>query len=164
MRIAPFKPWITLIPPAEGDAEAPEGVRVKFVPASKPLRMAAARAASRTLDKLGIDPATIIDAELSEDEIMAVFAATDEASRALIRLGALGSDTPEWKGVLDEAGNPLPLTAETLEWALLNDAFFEAADRLYVQAAAAKDAEKNGFAASPNGTGAAATRGSDTAS
>lgn len=164
MRIAPFKPWITLIPPAEGDTDAPEGVRVKFAPASKPLRMTAARAAQRTLDKLGIDPATMIDGELSDDQILAVFSATDEASRALIRMGALASDAPEWKGVLDEEGNPLPLNAETLEWALLDDAFFEAADRLYVQAAASKDAEKNASAASPNGTGVAGTKDSDTAS
>lgn len=163
MRIAPFQPWITLIPPEKGDTDAPEGVCVKFAPASKPMRMAAARAAARSLERLGIDPGELTGRELTEDEIMAVFAAGDEAARALIRLGALADPNPEWKGVLDLDGKPLELNADTLEWAMLDDAFFEAADRLYVRPAAAKDREKNGSAASPNGTGEAATPGKDIA-
>lgn len=163
MRIGPFQPWHPLIPPVEGDTDAPEGICVKFAPASKRMRMAAARAAARSLERLGIDPGGLTGRELSEDEIVAVFEAGDEASRALIRLGALTDPNPEWKGMLDLDGQPLPLNAETLEWALLNDAFFEAADRMYVQPSAAKDREKNALSASPNGIGEAATPGKPTA-
>lgn len=164
MRIAPFKPWLTLIPPVENDQDAPNGVRVKFAPPTKPMRMAAARAAQKALARLGLDPAELGGRELDEDEMIAVFEASDEASRALIRLGVLSAEVPEWEGMLDLDGKPLQLDAETLEWALLNDEFFSAADALYVQPAAAKDREKNGSSASSNGIGEAGTTGSDTAS
>lgn len=164
MRISAYQPWHTLIEPTEGDTVAPNGVRIKLAFPSKPMRMAAARAARKTLDRLGFDGDALSGRDLSEDELVAVFEASDEASRALIRLGALKDANPEWEGLVDADDKPVPLNAETLEWALNDDAFFEAADRLYVQPASARDREKNGSPASPNGIGEAATPASDIAS
>lgn len=142
MRISAYQPWHTLIEPIAGDKVAPNGVRIKFAFPSKPMRMAAARAARKTLDRLGFDGDALSGRELSEDELVAVFEASDEASRALIRLGALKDAHPEWDGLVDADDKPVPLNAETLEWALNDEAFFEAADRLYVQPASARDREK----------------------
>lgn len=163
MRIAAYDPWHTLIEPVENDTTAPNGVRIKLAYPSRPMRMAAARAAQKALARLGFDASDVAGRDLDEDEIVAVFEASDEASRALIRLGALKDPVPEWEGLVDVSDKALPLTAETLEWALHDESFFEAADRLYVQPAAARDREKNASAASPTGIGEAETPDSDTA-
>lgn len=147
--------WLTLIPAAGKDP----AVRARFAPITRAMKRKAARA-SRAVWGDGPVPAD----ELSDAELDALYDAGEAASRALIRFGLLDQPEPAWEGIGDAAGKPLPVTEETVEMALDEDRFFEAADRLYVQPAAFRDAEKNGSPASPNGTGEAGTRARATAS
>lgn len=151
--------WITLIAPIEGDRKAPRGVRAKFAPVTRKMRRKAARASREVLG--GID----ITAEgLTDDEIDTMLDAGEAASRALIRIGLLDQERPEWEGLFGADGKPAPVTPENVDLALEDEQFFTAADRLYVLAAADRDREKNGLSASPNGTGEAGTPVKGTAS
>lgn len=160
MRFSKPEPfWLTLIPPAAGDEEAPNGVRAKFAPMTRAMRRRAARAARAAAGELP-DPG----AELTPEMEDALYAAGEVSSAMLIRLGLIECKVPEWEGVLDQDGAPLPLTEDTVDIVLANEEFLEAAERAYLLPIFERDAEKNGYSASPNGTGEAGTPASDIAS
>lgn len=162
MRLHAKEPkWLTLIEPVPGDKEAPRGVRVKCAHVGRSIKRKAARASQKAL--AGIDLSDR-ERELSDADVDALYEAGDVSSRELIRLAILDQGTPEWDGVLDAKGKPLPVTAEAVELALDDEDFFEAADRLIVMPAAERDREKNALSASPSGIGEAGTPARDTAS
>lgn len=140
--------WLILV---EAAGEQP-AVRVKFRPVNRTMRRHASYAASEAAGVVpGQDPAELSLYKLIE--------AGEVGAEELIRAGIV-----EWEGIVDEAGAPLPVTAEAIEMFLDDEALFAAARRLYADPAAQRVREKNGSSASPNGIGEAETAGSDTAS
>lgn len=127
--------WETILPAV--------GVRVRFLPITIKAVRAARRAVAMALTE-------------NEEDIEE---AGDALSRELLRRGIA-----EWEGVCDLSGTALPVTAESIELFLADPTAYEAADRAYVRPWADREREKNGFAGSPNGTGAAETPAKDTAS
>lgn len=149
--------WIELIP-ARGD-KPPVEVLFPPQPSAKALRKA--RDAARVGLRAGGSDA-MLDAG-------------DAFSRELIRYSIV-----DWRGIGDETEEPITPThdAETLDpetgavvsiapgtiSAFLNEPrLFEAADRLFVVPWAQRDAEKNGYAPSPDGISAGAMPVDDTA-
>ena len=142
------------------------GGEVLFDPIDRIMMRRARRAA---LAKLKRDEGEESDANAAEqlEEL------GDALSEELILAGAR-----DWRNVaqqvLGEDGTPvlkdgqpvfvpLPFTAENLALSLTDPIIFDAFDAAYVVPFASRERAKNGSAASPNGTGAAATQGSDTA-
>jgi len=112
------------------------GVRLQLLPLTTAL-MVATRA----------DPAVqALDADASNDTRAAVFAAA-LARRAIV----------DWEGVGDEAGHVLEISPEGIDALLSLLPIFEAFNLLYSAPGLFLDAEKNGFAPSPNGPSAGAT-------
>lgn len=147
----------------KGDAWTPVmGAEVLFAPIDRPMLMRARRAARAVSASDGVDDGTSAVDMLEE--------MGDAMSRALIVEG-----TRDWRGVClmadeadDGAGEALPFSAENLAMALADPMTFEAFDEAYVVPFVTAERERaepgNAFAASQNGTGAAATPDSDTAS
>jgi hypothetical protein len=148
--------WLTLIPATGKDP----AVRAKFAPITRAMRRKAAQAVRGQIG--GLD-ASIPTAQLSDEDFNRLLDAGEAGSRELIRCALLDQPEPGWEGIGDESGQPLPVNEETVEMALDNDRFFEAADRLFVLPESKRDAEGNASAVSPGGTGEAATPASDTA-
>ncbi len=147
----------------QGDVWTPVlGAEVLFAPIDRTMLMRARRAAR-----------AVSTAEPDDDGTSAIDMLEemgDAMSRALIVEGA-----KDWRGVClmadegDEgAGEPLPFSAENLAMALADPVTFEAFDQAYVIPFVTAEREReepgNAFAASQNGTGAAATPDSDIAS
>jgi hypothetical protein len=147
----------------KGDAWTPVmGAEVLFAPIDRPMLMRARRAAR-----------AVSAAEADDDGTSAIDMLEemgDAMSRALIVEGVR-----DWRGVClmaDDAdsgvGEDLPFSAESLAMALADPVTFEAFDAAYVVPFVTAERERaepgNAFAASQNGTGAAATPDSDIAS
>lgn len=129
--------WLELFPALGGEP----AVEVQFAPIAVPDVRAARRALADAFDH---DP---------EDTV----AAGDALSRELIRRGLR-----DWRGVGGLDGKPLDPADPAHVAAFLNDhRTFEAADRMYVVPWLHRDAEGNGWSASPNGTGEAEMRAAD---
>jgi hypothetical protein len=138
------------------------GAEVLFAPIDRSMLMRARRAAR-----------TVSASEPDDDGTSAIDMLEemgDAMSRALITEGA-----QDWRGVClmadesdDGAGESLAFSAENLAMALADPVTFEAFDDAYVVPFMTAEREReepgNAFAASPNGTGAAAMPDSDTAS
>lgn len=147
------------------------GASVLFAPIDRPMLMRARRATR-----------AVSVAEADDDGTSAIDMLEemgDAMSRALITEGTQG-----WRDVasqqFDDAGEPvltaggnpvfdlLPFTPENLAIVLSDPVTFEAFDAAYVVPFVTAEREReepgNASAASPNGTGAAATQDSDTAS
>lgn len=150
--------------PAEaGWQDVLPGVRVRFAPIGIKDVRAARRAVAAAL-------------QIDESDIES---AGDALSLELLRRGIL-----DWEGVGNAEGEPLtpqtpvpvfledglraldatdrPATEAAVELALRDPCLFEALDRVYVRPWSLREAEKNGFAGSRNGT--SATPASNTAS
>lgn len=112
------------------------GLRLKVAPLTTAL-MVAARA----------DPALAALPETASTEEMALAMA-----KAVARLAVL-----DWKGVGDELGEPLPLSAAGIDALLDVWPVFEAFQSQYVARGLMLDAEKNVSAPSPTGPSAGAT-------
>jgi hypothetical protein len=140
----PGPEWLTLIP-AAGKVPA---VRGQFAPASRSMKRRAQHEARKGIDGATVDLLDVCDlADIG-----------DAFSRSLIRQALLA-----WEGIGDVDGKPIEVTPEAVELFLADERLFEAADALYVMPIVLRDREKNGYAASPNGTGKAATPAKDTA-
>ena len=112
------------------------GVRLLLLPLTTAL-MVAARS----------DPAVrVLAADASNDERAAVFAAA-LARRAIV----------DWDGVGDADGNVLEVSPEGIDALMSLYPIYEAFNLLYSAPGLFLDAEKNGFAPSPNGPSAGAT-------
>lgn len=147
----------------KGEAWTPVmGAEVLFAPIDRPMLMRARRAA-RAVSAADTDDDGTSAIDMLEEM-------GDAMSRALITEGA-----QDWRGVClmadegdDGAGEPLQFSAENLAMALADPVTFEAFDAAYVVPFVTAEREReepgNAFAASPNGTGAAATQDSDTVS
>jgi len=152
----PEPEWKTLIPAQDGRP----AVRVLFAPVgAKALRLA--RRAVADVIRSGL-------ADTNE-------VAGDAFTEAMVRAGML-----EWEGIVDDDGNPLQPTPDietfddegnvtgieygTVSAFLSEPRLVEASDREYVLPWARRDAEKNGYAPSLNGTSAGAMPEPNTAS
>jgi hypothetical protein len=136
------------------------GAQVLFAPID---RQALRRARRAALASLGRDEHEGEDAAPAEEQLADL---GDALSHALLMHGII-----DWKDVClmadgddDSAGETLDCTDENKAMILADPLTFEAFDAAYVVPFAARERVKNGSAASPNGTGAAATEGGDTAS
>lgn len=134
-------------------------VRVRFAPVTPGMKRRAKHAAGKALG----------DADIKAMDVLELADIGDVFSRELLRLAIV-----EWDGVGDADGNPVEITPPlderlktsdkadrptgTIDLFLAHDEMFEAADRLYVMPIVDRDREKNASAASPSGTGEAATR------
>lgn len=116
--------------------ELGHGVRLRVGPLTTSL-MAAARS----------DPAVTSLPEGASNETIAVAMA-----KALARLVVL-----DWEGVGDEAGEPVPVTAEGIDALLDILPLFEAFQLRYVSKGLLLEEEKNASAPSASGTSAGAT-------
>lgn len=144
--------WLTLIPTA-GKQPA---VAILVAPIDRKMKRKVARATRGLVP--AIDPA-IQMSDIPPEIWDQLEDAGEAATVATLREGIL-----DWKGLAGADGKPLPFTPENLEAFIEDDVLFEAADRLYVKPAALRSAEGNGFAASLNGIGKAATPAIATAS
>lgn len=149
--------WLELIP-ARGDKPP---VEVLFPPLPTPLALRRARVACREI--------------MAKGGAFALDMGGDAFSRELIRHSILA-----WRGIVDQNqvaiapthdvvipgddGEEPTIERGTISAFLAEPRLFEAADRVFVIPFVERDAEKNGFAPSPNGTSAGATKASDTAS
>lgn len=150
-RKEPF--WLTLFEAGEIGAEEP-AVRILVRPVDRPMRRAAARASRPALEGVDFQAEQFADVDL-----LRMVEAGELGAEELLRNGIV-----DWEGVGDAAGKPVPATPENIELALADDQFFTRAEERYVKEAAKRDREKNGLAASPNGTGEAAIPANGTAS
>ena len=135
------------------------GAQVLFAPIDRTAMRRARRAA---LQALGRDEREGADAASPEEQLEEL---GDALSHALLMQGIV-----DWKDVCvmadgDDAGpgEVLPCTEENKALVLSDPITFDAFDAVYVMPFAARERAKNGSAASPNGTGAAATGESGTA-
>jgi len=145
---APESGWKDLLP----------GVRVRFLPISRKMVRAARSACRQALQNA---PNDIIEA-------------SDELTAAMLRLGiaewaGIGDQNEQLLGpadlvpVIGDDGNPAkdhdgePVMQAAVELFIANTDCFEAAERIYVQPWLDRDREKNGSAASSNGTSTEAT-------
>lgn len=142
---------------AEGEEPA---VRVRLLPIEGWMTRRAAQLAVRERG----------EGEVDEIPAMRLLDAGDVYTRELLRLAVA-----EWEGVGDAIGAPVDVTPPldvrratfddpdrprgTVDLFLAMREMLDAGDRLYVRPYVERAAPKNGSAASPNGTGAAATRG-----
>jgi hypothetical protein len=144
------------------------GAEILFAPINVGMLRRARRAALKTLNR---DEGEQSEADAAEqlEEL------GDALSEALIMAGAR-----DWRDVMrqvvDEEGEPilgadkqprfepLPFTAENLAATISDPVVFEAFDEAYVMPFAKRERAKNVSAASPSGTGAAATQGKGTVS
>jgi hypothetical protein len=132
----------------EPDAAAIPGFRIKVLPVTVAMILAARAAGSEAFRK-----ATIGESENRQVETNIAF------SRAIAHLGIV-----EWEGVVGEASEPAPLTLEALDAALDDWRVFDFVDKYYVAPALMREDEKNVSAPSPGGTGGAKTPAKGTAS
>lgn len=166
MLIAPRKPvgpeWRTIM-----------GAQFLFAPIDRLMMRRARRAAIQKLRAAGRDAPT--DADSDEDPAAQLEELGDALSEALIVEGLR-----DWRDVsvqrVDDDGNPvltddkqpifdpLPFTPDNLAIVLSDVVTFDAIDGDYVMPFAARERAKNGFAASPIGTGEAVTPAANTAS
>lgn len=149
-------------PATEGEPEA----HVVMAPITSAMRRRANHAYKRQLGDYS-DP--------SELDLDRMLDATEAYAFELVRLGMVG-----WGGIGDAGGEPVALTPDretrfktakdddrptgTIDQLLADEEVFELIAGAYARPDMQRQAEKNGFAASPSGTGGAATRGSATAS
>lgn len=136
------------------------GAQFLFAPIDRKALRRARRAALKALGRDEHEAETEASAEEQIEDL------GDALSFALLMAGIL-----DWKDVClmadgDDAtaGETLPCTDENKALILADPITFDALDAVYVVPFAARERAKNGSAASPNGTGAAATEGSDTVS
>lgn len=119
------------------------GARFCFAPITKPMARRARVAAAKAVEP---QRATLSDVEFGE-------ALGDAYSEELIVAGLV-----DWEGVGDAEGNPLPCTEAHKRMLVADPACFDRLDAHYVLPFALRIAEGNASPASPNGTGAGATR------
>jgi len=123
-----------------------DGVRAQF----RPITRAAVRAARRVAG-------AILVADPEDDEIK--HQSGEAYSAELIRRGLIA-----WEGIADRTGKKaLAFTPEGVEEFIADAALFEAADQKYVMPFVLKEAEKNGFSGSRDGTSAGRTPAKRTA-
>lgn len=166
MLIAPRKPigpeWRTIM-----------GAQFLFAPIDRLMMRRARRAAIKKLRDSG--RAAQAEADSDADPAAQLEELGDALSEALIMEGL-----QDWRDVsvqrVDDDGkpvltddkqpifDPLPFTPENLAVVLSDVVTFDAIDGDYVMPFAARERAKNGFAASPSGTGGAATPAANTAS
>ncbi len=135
------------------------GAQVLFAPIDRQALRKARRAALKSLGRDEHEGAETASAEEQLEEL------GDALSYALLMNGVL-----DWKDVCEMAdgddagaGKPLTCTDENKAMVLSDPITFDAFDAVFVMPFAARERAKNGSAASPNGTGAAATEESGTA-
>lgn len=135
------------------------GAQVQFAPIDRTMLRRARRAA---LKALGRDEHEGSDAASAEDQLEEL---GDALSYALLMQGIL-----DWRDVCEMvdgddagAGTALACTDENKAMVLSDPITFDAFDAVYVVPFAARERAKNASAASPSGTGAAATGASNTA-
>lgn len=141
------------------------GASILFDPIDRPMMRRARRAALKALARPEEDETVDVDPVVQLEDL------GDALSLALIREGAR-----DWRDVaiklLNEDGDPvlidgdpvfdvLAFTPENLDMLLTDPVIFDAIDAVYVMPFAQRERAKNGFAASPNGTGVAAMPGAD---
>ena len=149
LKLQPTEPeWLGPIPGADDDPRPflLPGVRVRFAPIGPKAFRAAGQACVKVLTSAeeGAEP----DNEEASDAI----------AREVIVRGIV-----EWEGIGDEDGEPLAVS-DAAKAAFIGDArTFLAAEAAYVTPFLLRDAEKNGSAGSPPGTGTKATPAPDTA-
>jgi len=135
------------------------GGEILFAPIDRALVRRARRAAMKALgrDEHGPEPVGSAD-----DVTIMLEDLGDALSHAMILEGAR-----DWRGAVqatdDGQFEPIPFSRDALADLLADPVYFDALDAAYVLPYAMREREKNGFAASPNGTGEAATLESDTA-
>ncbi|WP_052507860.1 hypothetical protein [Sphingomonas hengshuiensis] len=130
--------------PAQGARPA---VGVQALPVSRAMKRAAYAASSAVL--AGMDEAAMLASPEKAGEAGEAF------GTALLRARIVG-----WDGIADREGKvAVPFSPEALEAFLDDEALYEAAYAALVMPVILRDAEKNGLAPSPNGTGAGATPG-----
>lgn len=124
----------------------------------RPFLISGVRMAFRPIDDDGFDEAkAAMVAALAESGDEA--AALKAAQRVLLRRGiAL------WQGIGDRDGKPIPPSPEAIESAIRDPRIADPAAGVYVTPFLLWDAEGNGSAGSPSGTGAAAMPARDIAS
>lgn len=133
--------------PAQGARAA---VGVKALPVTRAMKRAAYAASSAVL--AGMDADAIAAAPEKAGEAGEAFGTT------LLRARIVG-----WDGLADLDGEAVPFSPEALAAFLDDETLFEAAYGKLVMPVILRDAEKNGLAPSPNGIGAGAMPGIDTA-
>lgn len=135
------------------------GGEILFAPIDRALVRRARRAAMKALgrDEHGPEPVGSAD-----DVTIMLEDLGDALSHAMILEGAC-----DWRGAVQAIGDgqfePIPFSRDALADLLADPVYFDALDAAYVLPYAMREREKNGFAASPNGTGEAATPESGTA-
>jgi hypothetical protein len=144
--LEPWPRWITLFDAADGRP----AVRVLFARPSRSLKRRAQRAAAELLGE-------IVEGE--ERDPFDLADAGDAFSEDMLRRAIL-----DWEGIGDAKGKVLPVTPESIELFIADQALLDRADELYVLPELRRDAEKNASSALSAGTGRAATPESATAS
>lgn len=137
------------------------GAEILFDPIDRPMMRRARRAALKALQRPDDEEEGDVDPVVQLEDL------GDALSFALIVEGAR-----DWRDVaigrLDEHDQPvlidgepvfdvLTFSRENLEMLLTDPVIFDAIDAVYVMPFAQRERAKNGFAASPNGTGGVAT-------
>ncbi len=147
------------------------GAKVLFAPIDRKMMRRARRSAIAAMGRDEHGP----DAD-GEDAVHELGDIGDAISFALIMAGALDWDPmtvatarldADGSAALDENDQPifdaLPFSTQNLANLLADPVIFDAFDTTYVMPFARRERAKNGFAASPNGTGEAATAAHDIA-
>lgn len=135
------------------------GGEILFAPIDRALVRRARRIA---LDSLGRDEHGPEPIGSADDVTTMLEDLGDALSHAMILEGAR-----DWRGAVqatdDGEFEPIPFSRDALADMLSDPVYFDALDAAYVLPYATREREKNGSAASPNGTGEAATPASNTA-
>lgn len=141
------------------------GASILFDPIDRPMMRRARRAALKALSRPEEDETVDVDPVVQLEDL------GDALSLALIVEGVR-----DWRDVavkqVDEDGNAILVDGEpvfetlafsrvALDMLLTDPVIFDAIDAVYVMPFAQRERAKNGFAASPNGTGVAATPAAD---
>jgi hypothetical protein len=137
--VPPEPRWITIEPAKDGKP----AFEMLFAPVGKSMRRRAMRAAREEFPDIGID------AENADIDIL--LDGVDAQSRHLIRLAAR-----DWRGVSGtETGEPVPFSSDALDAAIADEdsGFFDMVEAAWIEPMRARQMEKNGLSALPNGTG-----------
>ncbi len=138
-----------IAPPEPFWLDFAEGVRVRFRPVSRTSVRAARRAVRETF--LGVEDDARESTEVMES-------AGSDFAASLIARGII-----EFEGIAGPDGEALQATPEGIECFLSDPVLMDWADEVYVGPYVEKEAEKNGYALSRNGTSAGAIAGKPSA-
>lgn len=144
------QPWWFTLHAATDERPA---VRVKFAPIGRIALRAARRAAGDVCH--GMDLPEDENAPLPPELLDA---AGDALSESLLMSGIV-----DWEGVGNAAGDPVPVTVETLTMFLADPLRFERLDDAYVRPFVVRELEKNGLSPSSTGMSTGAMPGRDIA-